>query len=153
MKVAPPPPVPHPALPEETAALHPPAPAEGPLGGYTKGESTGAPGSSKGGGLPGGEGGGGGGIGNDSLGARALYSPLPTIPDDLREEVFQAVAVARFKVTRDGAAQVALVKPTTNSELNELLLSTLKQWRFQPAVKDGVPIDSVFELRIPITVQ
>ncbi len=63
------------------------------------------------------------------------------------------MAVARFKVTRDGAAQVALVKPTTNSELNQLLLSTLKQWRFQPAVKDGVPIDSVFELRIPITVQ
>ena len=30
--------------------------------------------------------GGGSGLGSDSLGARAIYSPVPKIPDELRED-------------------------------------------------------------------
>jgi protein TonB len=71
----------------------------------------------------------------------------------LREEAIQTVAVARFKVTYDGQVQVALTTPTESPRLNELLLETLKQWRFFPAMKSGVAIDSQFDLRIPISVQ
>jgi protein TonB len=95
----------------------------------------------------------GAGIGTDSSGARAIYAPHPVIPDSLREEAFQAVAVARFKVTYEGQVQVTLITPTQSPELNELLLETLKQWRFFPAMKAGVAIDSQFDLRIPISVQ
>ena len=94
-----------------------------------------------------------GGIGSDSVGARAVYAPEPRIPDDLREEVFQAEAVARFNVTYDGTVKVSLVKATTNPRLNQILLDTLLQWRFFPAVKDGIAIDSEFEVRIPIAVR
>jgi hypothetical protein len=34
-----------------------------------------------------------------------------------------------------------------------VLIDTLKQWRFFPAMKSGVAIDSQFDLRIPISVQ
>jgi len=34
-----------------------------------------------------------------------------------------------------------------------VLLDTLKQWKFFPAVKNGVAIESSFEVRIPISVQ
>ncbi len=95
----------------------------------------------------------GSGLGSDSLGARAIYSPVPKIPDDLREEVFAAVAVAHFQVTYDGTVKVSLVTPTPNPRLNEIILDTLKQWRFFPAVKGGVAIDSAFDVRIPISVQ
>jgi periplasmic protein TonB len=95
----------------------------------------------------------GAGIGSDSSGARAIYAPKPVIPDSLREESFQTVAVARFKVSYDGQVQVTLITPTESPQLNELLLETLKQWRFFPAVKSGVTIDSQFDLRIPISVQ
>ncbi len=37
----------------------------------------------------------GAGIGSDSGGARAIYAPKPVIPDSLREEAFQTIAVAR----------------------------------------------------------
>jgi periplasmic protein TonB len=97
--------------------------------------------------------GGGGGLGSDSLGAHAVYAPAPKIPDDLREEVFETVAVAHFHVTFDGNATVTLTKPTTNPRLNSLLLDTLQQWRFLPAVRNGVAIDSAFDVRIPIAVQ
>jgi len=93
------------------------------------------------------------GIGSDSGGARAIYAPKPVIPDSLRVEAFQTVAVARFKVTYDGQVQVSLITPTESPQLNELLLETLSQWRFFPAMKSGVAIDSQFDLRIPISVQ
>lgn len=95
----------------------------------------------------------GSGIGSDSSGARAIYAPKPVIPDSLRENSFQTVAVARFKVSYDGQVQVALVTPTGSPQLNEILLETLKTWRFFPAMKSGVAVDSQFDVRIPITVQ
>ena len=98
-------------------------------------------------------GGGLSGLGNDSSGARAVYAPPPEIPDELREESLVAVAVAHFVVGDDGGVQVSLAQPTNNPELNELLLSTLKQWRFEPATRRGVAVESQFDLRIPVTVQ
>ena len=95
----------------------------------------------------------GGGIGSDTVGARAIYAPTPVIPDDLREDVIQTEAVARFNVWFDGASEVTLEKPTSSPRLNQVLLDTLKQWKFFPAVKNGVAIPSSFEVRIPISVQ
>jgi protein TonB len=97
--------------------------------------------------------GGGGGIGSDTVGAHAIYAPTPVIPDDLREEVMQAEAVAHFKVSFDGVIEVTLAKATSSPRLNEVLLATLKQWKFFPAVKNGVAIESAFDVRIPISVQ
>ena len=97
--------------------------------------------------------GGGSGLGSDSLGARAIYSPVPKIPDDLRETAFAAVAVAHFEVSYDGNVKVTLAKPTPDPRINQILLSTLRQWRFFPAMKGGVAINSAFDVRIPITVQ
>ncbi len=97
--------------------------------------------------------GGGSGLGSDSLGARAIYSPVPKIPDDLREVAFEAVAVAHFEVSYDGSVKVMLSKPTSDPRLNQILLSTLEQWRFFPAMKGGVAIDSAFDVRIPVSVQ
>lgn len=105
-------------------------------------------------GVPGGSGtGSGSGLGSDSSGARALFAPTPSIPDDLRDEAFEAVALVHFKVSYNGDVQVSLTRPTSSPRLNEMLLDTLKQWRFFPAMKNGVAIDSEFDVRIPITVQ
>ncbi len=99
------------------------------------------------------EGGGGGIEGTDNAGARATYAPVPEIPDDLRENNLNAVAVAHFKVDANGAAEVTLAQPTDNPRLNEIILDTLKQWRFAPATRGGVAVESEFDIRIPITVQ
>jgi len=93
------------------------------------------------------------GIGTDTVGARAIYAPTPVIPDDLREDVMQTEAVAHFNVSFDGTMEVTLAKPTSSPRLNQVLLDTLKQWKFFPAVKNGVAIVSSFDVRIPITVQ
>jgi periplasmic protein TonB len=94
-----------------------------------------------------------GGIGSDTIGARAIYAPTPVIPDDLRQDVIETEAVAHFKVSFDGIAEVTLEKPTSSPHLNQVLLDTLKQWKFFPAMKNGVAIESSFEVRIPVSVQ
>lgn len=85
-------------------------------------------------------------------GARAVYSPLPKIPDELREEASQSQALVRFDIRADGTASVALVQPTPNPVLNRLILQTLSSWRFFPAVQDGKPVASTQEVRIRLEV-
>ncbi len=155
IKAAPPVPV----SPEGTLKSKPetaPAPpgAEPATGSASSGAAGTVSGSSaEGGGAGPGGAGPGGAMGSNTLGARAIYAPTPEIPDDLRQEVFQAVAVAHFKVGYDGTVTVTLTTPTPNPRLNQLLLDDLKQWRFFPGMKDGVAIDSEFDVRIPIRVQ
>lgn len=87
------------------------------------------------------------------MGARAIYKPMPRIPDELRRENFQGVAVVRFHVAVDGSATVELVQATTNVALNKLLLDTFKTWRFFPAMENGRPMPSTIEIRVPISIQ
>lgn len=122
-------------------------------GAATPGSESGSGGAVGGSGVSGGSGSGGGGLGSDDVGAHAIYSPTPEIPDELREDVFQAEAVAHFRVDYNGAAEVRLSQATSNERLNEIILETLRKWRFAPAIKGGVAIPSEFDLRIPIAVQ
>ena len=96
---------------------------------------------------------GGTGLGGGTMGARAIYKPLPEIPEALRHRNIEVVAVARFQVAADGAAQVALVEPTSDPDLNRALLDSLKRWRFFPGMQDGKPVASTVEIRIPISVR
>lgn len=130
-------------------AEHPETAPSGPEGAANKLASRGpSPGTAGGGG-----GGGGGGIGDASTGAQAIYAPLPHLPDELRENILNTVAVARFNVAPDGTAAVSLIRPTSNPRLNYILLSTLKQWTFFPAVKDGKAVASVVDIQIPVVVR
>jgi protein TonB len=87
------------------------------------------------------------------MGARALYRPLPEIPDALRRRNIDLVALARFKVAADGSAQVELIEPTSEPDLNLALLDSLKRWRFFPAMQNGKPVASSVDIRIPVTVK
>jgi len=139
---------------EEPAPAAPSVASKGPSGGAAARHAGSVEGTGGEGGVGGGSGSGSGaGIGSDNAGARAMYAPTPTIPDDLREGTFSTMAVARFKVSSDGSVEVSLVKPTPNPRLNQILLDTLKQWKFFPAMKDGIAINSEFEVRIPIAVE
>ncbi len=87
-----------------------------------------------------------------ALGARAIYQPVPKIPDELREEALRAVALARFHVREDGTVTVELLTPTPDPRINQLILNTLSTWRFFPAMKDGKPQPSVQEIKIHVDI-
>jgi len=87
------------------------------------------------------------------MGARAVYKPMPEIPDALRRRSLELVALARFKVAADGSAQVELIEPTSEPDLNRALLDALKRWRFFPAMQDGKAVASSVDIRIPVSVK
>lgn len=88
-----------------------------------------------------------------TISARAIYKPIPEVPEELRRQNVDVVAVARFHVHTDGKADFELLQATPIPALNSALLDKLKTWRFFPALQDGKPVDSTIDLRIPITVQ
>lgn len=94
-----------------------------------------------------------GSLGSDQMSARAILRPMPEIPDDLREHTLDAVAVVRFAVAADGSAGATLVQATPIPRLNQLLLEAFNRWRFFPALKDGKPVASVMELRVPVRIR
>jgi periplasmic protein TonB len=87
------------------------------------------------------------------MGARAIYKPLPQIPDELRRRAMNLVAVARFRVAADGEAQVELIQATPDPQLNRALLAVLTKWRFFPALREGSAVASSVEIRIPLKVE
>lgn len=84
--------------------------------------------------------------------AHAITQPLPSIPDDLRELAYQAVAIARFVIHTDGSVSVELIKPTQYPRLNQILVETLRSWRFFPAIQDGHPIETQQDIRVHFNV-
>jgi outer membrane biosynthesis protein TonB len=86
-------------------------------------------------------------------GARAIFKPMPQIPDDLRDVVFSSTALARFHIAVDGSVTVELAKPTPNPRFNRMLLNSLNKWRFIPAIKNGKPATSTEEIAVKIEVK
>ncbi|PXW22881.1 energy transducer TonB [Paraburkholderia caballeronis] len=84
--------------------------------------------------------------------ARPLSQPLPDLPDDLREDGYRATAIARFTIHADGSADVELIRPTPMPRLNQILLDTLHQWRFAPAIENGRPVESRQDVRVHFNV-
>jgi protein TonB len=90
---------------------------------------------------------------SDHAAAHVLYSPLPKIPDELRDQALEMVALARFDIGPNGTATVELVQPTPNPVLNRIILDTLKTWRFFPALDRGRPVASAQEVRVQLEVR
>jgi TonB family protein len=88
-----------------------------------------------------------------NMSARAIYQPMPEIPEELRRRNIDLVAVARFRVGPDGKAAVELIQPTPEPTLNRALLERLQTWRFFPALANGAPVATVIDIRIPISVR
>jgi len=88
-----------------------------------------------------------------SVGARAIFQPMPSIPDSLRQHRLDAVAIVVFHVAPDGSATAELRQATDDPRLNQVLLEGFRRWRFFPALDHDRPIASTIELRVPIAVR
>ncbi len=90
--------------------------------------------------------------GTQSLGAHAIYQPNPVLPEDLRDETMHVVIVARFHIAEDGSVTVELLKSAPNPRVNQIILNTLKTWRFFPATQADKPVASTEDINISIDV-
>jgi protein TonB len=90
--------------------------------------------------------------GTQQMGARALYQPKPVLPEDLRDQSMHLVVRARIHIAADGGLQIELLKPAPDPRINQLVLNTLKTWRFFPALQAGKPVASVQDVNVAFDV-
>ncbi len=84
---------------------------------------------------------------------KALYSPKPSIPQSLLPDVKELVLKVKFYIRKDGSAKAILLTPTPNPSLNALLQKELSNWKFFPATKNQMPIDSTIDMEIKIRIE
>ncbi len=74
------------------------------------------------------------------------------MPDDLREQAYRTVAIAHLVIHTDGSVAVELVKPTPYPRLNQIVVETLRGWRFAPALQNGHPAETQQNVRVHFNV-
>ena len=84
--------------------------------------------------------------------AEVVYAPKPEITAELKEECLKTTCVAKFAVSEAGKTTVRLISSSGSNDVDEVVMSTLKLWKFKPATVDGKPISSNRTLRIELEI-
>jgi protein TonB len=71
---------------------------------------------------------------------KALYQPSPNYSARLRHEEVEGRVVVSFLVDPSGEVRELRIVQTTEQRLNRPTLEAMRQWRFSPALKRGVPV-------------
>lgn len=106
--------------------------------------SGGGVGSGKGPGFGPGEGGGTGGgifhVGGGVSPPRQIYAPEPEFSEEARKAKYQGVCTLGLIVGTDGRPSNIRVLSALGMGLDEKAIEAVKNWRFEPAMKDGHPV-------------
>ena len=111
--------------------------------GIGEGEGGGV-GKGKGPGFGPGEGGGtGGGIFRVGAGVsppRVIYQPEPEFSEEARKAKFQGICTLALVVGADGRPSNIRVQSSLGMGLDEKAIEAVRNWKFEPAMKDGHPV-------------
>jgi TonB family protein len=126
-----------------SSVLGPPSSGTGSGGGIGSG-SGGGVGSGHGPGVGPGWGGGiGGGPYRVSGGVtppRAIYAPDPEFSEEARKAKFQGTVVLWLIVGADGRTHEVRIQRSLGMGLDQKAIEAIRQWRFEPGRKDGIPV-------------
>jgi len=121
----------------------PPSNGTGSGGGIGSG-SGGGVGSGEGPGVGPGHGGGIGGgvfrVGGGVSAPKALYAPDPEYSEEARKAKYQGTCVLWLIVGPDGHPRDIKIARSLGLGLDEKAIEAVKQWKFEPAMKDGKPV-------------
>jgi periplasmic protein TonB len=71
---------------------------------------------------------------------RPIFSPDPEYSEEARRAKIQGTCVLWMIVGPDGKPREIKVARTLRLGLDEKAIEAVKQWKFQPAMKDGQPV-------------
>lgn len=71
---------------------------------------------------------------------RALYSPNPSYSEEARRAKLQGVCILGVIVGPDGLPQEVKIERPLGHGLDEKAIEAVKQWKFDPARRNGTPI-------------
>ena len=71
---------------------------------------------------------------------KAIYQPNPEYTDNARRKKIKGTVVVSMIVTPDGTVRDPKVTKRLDKDLDKQAIACVKQWKFQPATKDGAPV-------------
>jgi len=99
-----------------------------------------------------GRGGGTGGgvfrVGGGVLAPKLIFDPEPEYSEEARKAKYQGTCVLSVIVGPDGMAHDIKVTNTLGLGLDEKAIEAVKKWRFEPAVKDGKPVNVLISVQV-----
>ena len=138
-------------LGDPLAALLQPSNGPGSGSGIGSGSGSGI-GSGTGPGVGPGRGGGIGGeiyrVGGGVSAPRVVYDPDPEYSEEARKAKYQGVVVLWLVVSAEGKPYDIRVQRSLGMGLDEKAIEAVKQWRFEPAKKDGHPVPVMINVEV-----
>src|SRR5262245_887813 len=129
----------------------PPSAGPGVGGGIGTGQGRGV-GEGKGPGVGPGEGGGNGGgpfrVGGGVTPPTVLSRVEPQYSEEARKARYQGTVVLEAIVKRDGTVDILRVVRSLGFGLHENAIQALKQWRFKPGMRNGIPVDVALNIEV-----
>jgi len=131
--------------------MGPPSNGTGAGGGIGSGYGGGV-GSGTGPGVGPGHGGGYGGgayrVGGGVSAPKVLYDPDPEYSEEARKAKYQGTVVLWLVVSPEGKPQQIRVQRSLGMGLDEKAIEAVRQWRFEPAKKDGQPVPVMINVEV-----
>lgn len=92
-------------------------------------------------------------VGGDVLKPEQIYAPRPRYPEDARKARLEGVVVLETIVDAEGnVADVKVLKGLAYG-LTESAVEAVKEWKFKPATRLGVPVPVRFVLTVQFSIQ
>jgi hypothetical protein len=85
--------------------------------------------------------------------AEIVSAPEPVISSELKEECLKTFCVARFTIDVKGHIRVELVTSSGCPEVDDITISTLRGWKFRPALRGTEPVTSTRRVRVEFVVE
>ncbi len=90
-------------------------------------------------------------IGGDVKAPKLIHQVDPDFPRSFFSKRKGGEVLVHLVVDTDGLPQRVLVQETTNPKLNDSAMKAIKQYRFEPATRDGKPV--AVELKVAVNFQ
>jgi len=87
-------------------------------------------------------------VGGGVSAPRTLYSPNPEYSDEARRAKYQGTCVLSLIIGSDGMPRDIRIARSLGMGLDEKAMEAVKQWRFQPAMKDGKPVAVAINIEV-----
>jgi len=84
---------------------------------------------------------------------KGTYMPQPEYTDQARRKKISGSVLLSLIVTADGTVKDPEVKKSLDAGLDKRAMETVKQWKFEPATKDGQPVAVRISVEVTFRIQ
>lgn len=92
-------------------------------------------------------------VGGDVLPPVKVYYPQPRYTEEARQARIQGVTLLQAVIDTEGNVSELRILKGLPLGLDQSAMETVRQWKFEPATRDGVPVPVYYNLTVSFTLQ